>query len=102
MTRSRRFSHGLLLDRPRIILQRSSSVTYLSLRWNSPRGMHLFDLVGAARCGRVRVVVPRVGLEDLVEVTASEDQQSVEAFAADAADPAFGVRPRLLAPARAL
>ena len=35
----------------------------------------------------VRVVVPRVGLEDLMEVTASEDQQPVEAFAADAADP---------------
>ena len=48
----------------------------------------------------VRVVVLRVRLEDLVEVTASEDQDPVEAFAADAADPAFGVRPCFRRPHR--
>ena len=33
--------------------------------------------------------------ENVLEVAAAKDQESVEAFAADAADPALGVRPGL-------
>ena len=36
----------------------------------------------------VLVVVQRVGCEDVVEVAAAEDQEAIEALAADAADPA--------------
>src|SRR6266540_520522 len=46
---------------------------------------------GAVRS--VFVVVRDVGRENVVEVAATEDQDPVEAFAACAADPAFGVRP---------
>ena len=42
----------------------------------------------------VLVVVQRVGREDVLEVAAADDQDPVEAFAAHAADPALGVRPR--------
>ena len=48
------------------------------------------------------VVMPDVGREDVVEVAAAEDQHPVEALAADAADPALGVRPRLRRPHRRL
>ena len=41
------------------------------------------------------VVMRDVGGEDALEVPAAENQDTVEAFAADAADPALGVRPRL-------
>ena len=41
----------------------------------------------------VFVVVRDVGRENVLEVAATEDQDPVEAFAACAADPAFGVRP---------
>ena len=41
------------------------------------------------------VVMPRVGREDVVEVAAADDQEPLEAFAADASDPALGVRSRL-------
>jgi hypothetical protein len=37
------------------------------------------------------VVVADVDAEDVLELTATEDQQPVEAFAADAADPALRV-----------
>jgi hypothetical protein len=43
----------------------------------------------------VLVVMGDVGREGVLEVAAAEDQQAVEAFAADAADPALGVRSRL-------
>jgi hypothetical protein len=46
----------------------------------------------------VLVVVRRVGREDVVEVTTADDQEPVEALAADAADPTLGVRPRLRSP----
>src|SRR6266511_2751485 len=48
------------------------------------------------------VEMPDVSDEHVVEVAAAEDQQSVEALAADAADPAFGVRSRLGRPHRRL
>ena len=46
----------------------------------------------------VRVVVQRVDAEDMLEMTAADDQQPVEALTAHAADPALGVcsRPRRL------
>jgi hypothetical protein len=40
----------------------------------------------------VLVVVEGVGRDNVVEVAAANDQQLVEAFPAQAADPAFGVR----------
>src|SRR5262249_10837107 len=43
----------------------------------------------------VLVVVPGVGREDVLEVAAADDQDPVETLAPDAADPAFGVCPRL-------
>src|SRR5262245_47426015 len=43
----------------------------------------------------MRVEMPDVGGEHVVEVATAEDQQSVEAFAANAVDPPFGVRSRL-------
>ena len=46
------------------------------------------------------VVMPRVGREDVVEVAAADDQEPVEAFAADASDPALGVRSRFRRPYR--
>jgi hypothetical protein len=46
----------------------------------------------------VLVVVQRVGYESVVEVAAAEDQQPVEALAADAGDRAFGMRSRLRRP----
>jgi len=42
----------------------------------------------------VRVVVRRVDLDDALELAAAEDQQPVEALAAQSADPALGVRSR--------
>jgi hypothetical protein len=39
-----------------------------------------------------------VGRKDVVEVTAVEDQEPVEAFAPNASDPALGVCPREPAP----
>ena len=42
----------------------------------------------------VRVVVPRVDLDDALELAAAEDQQPVETLAAQAPDPALGVRSR--------
>ena len=44
------------------------------------------------------VVVSDVAREDVVEVATAEDQELVEALAADAADPPLGVRPRLWRP----
>jgi hypothetical protein len=41
--------------------------------------------------GSLLVVVPDVDAEDMLELAAAEDQEPVEAFAADAADPAFHV-----------
>jgi hypothetical protein len=41
------------------------------------------------------VEVPDVGDEHVLEVTAAEDQQSVEALASNASDPTFGVRSRV-------
>src|SRR5205807_7709084 len=55
---------------------------------------------GTARVGRLEVeravgsllvVVPDVDAEDMLELALAEDQEPVEAFAADAADPAFHV-----------
>jgi len=46
------------------------------------------------------VEMPDVRGEHVVEVAAAEDQQSIEALAADASDPAFGVRSRLGRPYR--
>ena len=40
--------------------------------------------------------------EDVLEVAAADDEEPVEALAADAADPAFGVRPCLRRPHRRL
>jgi len=48
----------------------------------------------------VLVVVQDIGGENVAEVAAVEDQQPVEALAADAADPTFGVRSRLRRPYR--
>jgi hypothetical protein len=48
----------------------------------------------------VLVVMPDVGRDDVLEVAAAKNQEPVEAFAADAADPALGVRSCLSAPAR--
>src|SRR6266542_3758144 len=50
----------------------------------------------------VRVVVQRVDAEDMLEMTAADDQQPVEALAAHAADPALGVRSRPRRPHRRL
>ena len=56
---------------------------------------------GGARLGRLEVeravrpsvvVVAHVDAEDLLELAAAEDQQAIEALAADAADPALNVR----------
>src|SRR6478752_7715866 len=44
------------------------------------------------------VEMPDVYDEHVLEVAAAEDQQSVEALAANASDPAFGVRSRLRRP----
>src|SRR4051812_17560293 len=44
--------------------------------------------------------MPNVGDEHVLEVAATEDQQPVEALAADAADPAFGMGARLRRPYR--
>lgn len=41
--------------------------------------------------GAMRVVMPDVGRQDLFEVAAVEDQEPIEALAADAADPALDV-----------
>ena len=43
----------------------------------------------------VIVVMSDVRRKDVVEVTAAEDQEPVEAFAPNASDPALGVCPRL-------
>src|SRR6266511_1460312 len=48
----------------------------------------------------VLVVTPDVGDEHVLEVAAAEDQQPVEALAADAADPALGMGARLRRPYR--
>ena len=50
----------------------------------------------------VLVVMRGVGGHDAFEVAAADDQQPVEAFAAQAADPALGVRSRLWRPHRRL
>jgi hypothetical protein len=50
----------------------------------------------------VLVEMPDVSGEHVVEVAAAEDQQPVEALAADASDPALGVRSRLGCPYRRL
>src|SRR6266513_6243693 len=50
----------------------------------------------------VLVVVQRIRLDHEFEVAAAEDQEPVEALAADAANPALGVRPRLRRPHRRL
>ena len=57
-------------------------------------------LEGAVR--PVLVVMQDVGREDVLELAAAEDQQPVEALAAQCPDPAFGVRPRLRRPYRRL
>ncbi len=44
------------------------------------------------------VVMRDVRGENVLEMAAAEDQEPVEAFAADRADPAFGVRAPLSAP----
>ncbi len=41
-----------------------------------------------------------VGGDDVLEVVPAEDQKPVEAFTADASDPALGVRSRLRRPYR--
>ena len=46
----------------------------------------------------VLVVVPRVTHENVLQVVAADDQEPVEAFPADASDPALGVRSRLRRP----
>jgi hypothetical protein len=46
----------------------------------------------------VLVVMSDVGRKDVVEVTAAEDQEPVEAFAPNASDPALGVCPCLRPP----
>ena len=46
----------------------------------------------------VLVVMSEVGRKDVVEVTAAEDQEPVEAFAPNASDPALGVCPAPSAP----
>jgi hypothetical protein len=48
------------------------------------------------------VVMPRVGSDDVLEMAAAEDQEVVEAFATEAADPALGVRSRPGRPHRRL
>src|SRR6266511_5048030 len=45
--------------------------------------------------GPMRVVVLRVFADHVFEVAAADNQQSVEALAPNASDPALGVRPRL-------
>jgi hypothetical protein len=47
---------------------------------------------GESSVWALAVVVRRVAAEHVLEVTAAEDQQPVEAFGADAADEALGVR----------
>jgi hypothetical protein len=49
----------------------------------------------------VLVEMRDVGREDVGEMATAEDENPVEAFAADAPDPALGMRPRLLAHALA-
>src|SRR6266536_5850352 len=39
--------------------------------------------------------MPRIGRENMLEVAPAEDPEPIETFAAGAADPALGVRPRL-------
>src|SRR5436309_2215570 len=46
--------------------------------------------------------MPDVERKDVLEVSAAEEQDPVEALSADAADPALGVRPRLRRPHRRL
>jgi hypothetical protein len=41
------------------------------------------------------VVVPDVDAEDVFELAAADDQELIEAFAADGADPALDVRVRV-------
>src|ERR687883_119490 len=48
------------------------------------------------------VVMQRVGGHHAFEVAAADDQQPVEAFATERADPALGVRPRPRCPYRRL
>jgi hypothetical protein len=50
----------------------------------------------------VLIVVPAICLDDGFEVAAADDQQPVEALAADAADPPLGMSPRLRRPHRRL
>ena len=51
--------------------------------------------LGECSVGPVLVVVERVVGQDVFELSAAEDEQPVEAFAAQTPDPAFGVRPRV-------
>jgi hypothetical protein len=48
--------------------------------------------------GPLSVVVPDVDAEDVLELATADDQQPVEAFAADGADPAFHVCVRVWCP----
>ncbi len=50
----------------------------------------------------VLVVMRGIGRDHVLEVAVAKDQELVEAFPADAADPALGVRSRLRRPYRRL
>ncbi len=95
---------GLAMRRVRIVEQAAETIT-------APQAIKRNRLIGqrrfayrrwlrerwalAERAVRpVRVVVRRVDLDDALELAAAEDQQPVEALAAQSADPALGVRSR--------
>jgi hypothetical protein len=64
----------------------------LAERWPLPEGAVRPVLVG----------MPRVARKNVLQVAAADDQEPVEAFPADAPDPALGVRSRLRRPHRRL
>ena len=60
-----------------------------TFRWMRDEGWPL----AKRACGRCSLIVDRARDHDVLQMPATDDQQPVKAFAAQAADPALGVRP---------
>jgi hypothetical protein len=71
----------------------------LEMEWRSERNRAPARTLRRAKCERavrpMAVVMVGIGAEDVLELAAAEDEQPIEALAADAADPALGVGVRV-------